>query len=106
MLKIFDRKDLISSILKENHTPSKIPVIVAITPIENPTKKKIFVMDFRETPRVLKIAISFVLFFAKIVKPEIILNAATIMIKESIINITFLSTFKAPKKDLFKSAQE
>ena len=57
-------------------------------------------------PKVLRIAISLVLFLTKIVKPEIILKAATIMINVKIINITFLSTFNAPKKDLFKSAHE
>ena len=35
----------------------------------------------------------------RIVKPDIILNAATIIINESIINITFLSIFKAENKD-------
>ena len=43
-------------------------------------------------PNVFKIAISLVLFFINIVRPEIILNAATIIIKVSIINMTFLST--------------
>ena len=68
--------------------------------------KKILVIDFLLTPKVLSIAISFVLFFTKIVNHEIILKAATIIIKVKIINITFLSTFNAPKNDLFKSAQE
>ena len=36
------------------------------------------------------------------VKPEIILKAATIIIKDKIINITFLSTFKAEKSDLLE----
>ena len=36
---------------------------------------------------------------------EIILKAATIIIKERIINITFLSTFNAENKDLFISDQ-
>ena len=49
------------------------------------------------------IAISFVLFLIKIVNPDIILNAATIIINVRIINITFLSIFKALKKDLFVS---
>ena len=66
--------------------------------------KKIFVIEALVTPRVLSIAISFVLFFTKIVNPEIILKAATIIISVRIINITFLSIFKAPKNDLFKSA--
>ena len=50
-------------------------------------------------------AISRVLFLTKIVKPEIILKAATTIINESIINITFLSTFKAENNELFISAQ-
>ena len=38
-------------------------------------------------------------FVTSIVKPEIILKAATIIINESIINITFLSTFNAENND-------
>ena len=37
---------------------------------------------------------------------EIILNAATTIIRDKIINITFLSTFKAENKELFMSDQE
>ena len=69
-------------------------------------KKKDFVIDLLLKPKVFNIAISFVLFFIKIVNPEIILNAATIIINVSITNITFLSIFRAPKKDLFKSVHE
>jgi len=47
----------------------------------NPVRKKIFEMDVLLIPKVLSIAISFVLFFIKIVNPEIILKAATIIIK-------------------------
>ena len=54
-----------------------------------------FTIDFFDNPNDFKIAISFVLFFIRIVSPEIILNAATIIIKVNIKNITFLSTFKA-----------
>ena len=50
-------------------------------------------------------AMSLVLFFTKIVRPEIMLNAATIIIKDKIINITFLSTFNAENNELFISAQ-
>ena len=57
-------------------------------------KKKILIIDLFKTPIDFKIAISLVLFLTKIVKPEIILNAATIIINDKIINITFLSTFK------------
>ena len=105
-LKVDDIKNLISSTYKENTTPKITPVIDAKKPIVNPVRKNTFVMDFLLIPNVLSIAISFVLFFTKIVKPEIILNAATIIINVRIMNITFLSTFSAAKKDLFKSAQE
>ena len=89
----------------EKITPRKIPNNVAIVPIEKPTIKKIFIIDLFSTPIDFKIAISLVLFLTKIVNPEIILNAATIIIKDSIINITFLSTFKAENNELFISAQ-
>ena len=52
-----------------------------------------------------KIAISLVLFLTKIVKPDIILNAATIMINDKMINMTFLSTFKAENRGLLRSDQ-
>jgi hypothetical protein len=89
----------------EKVTPKKIPKIVADVPIITPTKKNIFIIDLFKTPIDFKIAISRVLFLTKIVKPEIILKAATIIIKDKIINITFLSTFKAENKELFISAQ-
>ena len=83
--------------------PKIIPKIVAEVPIVTPTKKNILIIDLFKTPIDFKIAISLVLFFTKIVNPEIILKAATTMINERIINITFLSTFNAENKDLFKS---
>ena len=89
--------------LIEKTVPKKIPNIVAKKPILKPVKKKDFFIELLFKPKVFKIAISLVLFFIKIVKPEIILNAATMIINVKIINITFLSTFKALKKDLFKS---
>ena len=70
-----------------------------------PTKKNILIIDLFKTPMDFKIAISRVLFLTKIVRPEIILKAATTIINESIINITFLSTFKAENNELFISAQ-
>ena len=85
--------------------PITTPKIVALQPIINPTKKKIFLIDLFLTPMDFKIAISLVLFFTKIVNPEIILNAATMIIRDKIINITFLSTFNAEKSGLFKSDQ-
>ena len=83
-----------------------MPVIVAKNPIVNPVKKNDFFIELLLSPKVFKMAISFVLFLIKIVNPEIILNAATIKIKVKIMNMTFLSTFNALKKDLFKSDHE
>ena len=73
--------------------------------VTNKSIKKIFTIDLFKTPMDFKIAMSRVLFFTRIVKPEIILNAATIMISDKIINITFLSTFNAENKALFISDQ-
>ena len=82
-------------------TPNIIPKIVAEVPIMTPIKKNILIIDLFKTPIDFKIAISLVLFLTKIVNPDIILNAATIIIKDNIINITFLSTFNAENKELF-----
>ena len=71
-----------------------------------PIKKNIFTIDLFKTPIDFKIAISRVLFFTKIVKPDIILKAATIIISDKIMNITFRSTFRAENKELFISDQE
>ena len=98
---MLDRNTLILSIFIENRIPNISPVIVAAKPIKNPVRKKDFIIDFLSNPKDLRIAISLVLFLIKIVSPEIILNAATIIINVKIKNITFLSTFKAEKKDLF-----
>ena len=100
-----DKNILIFSIFDENIIPRIIPDIVAKKPIIKPVKKKDFFMEVLLSPKVFKIAISLVLFFINIVRPDIILNAATIIINVNIINITFLSTFKALNKDLFKSDQ-
>ena len=68
----------------ENVTPKIIPNIVAVVPINTPIRKKIFIIDLFRTPIDFKIAISLVLFFTKIVKPDIILKAATIIIRVKI----------------------
>ena len=60
------------------------PIIVAKNPIKNPIEKNIFRMEKLETPIDFNIAISLVLFFTKIVRPEIMLKAATIIIKDNI----------------------
>ena len=104
MSKVLLKNSLKFSIYKENITPKKIPNNVAVVPIVTPTKKNILVIDLFKTPIDLRMAISLVLFLTKIVSPEIILKAATIIIKDKIINITFLSTFRAENKELFISA--
>ena len=104
-LNTVDKNILIFSIFIENKIPKKIPVKVAKNPIEKPVKKKDFFIEALLSPNVFKIAISLVLFLINIVKPDIILNAATIIIKVKMINITFLSTLRALKRDLFKSDQ-
>ena len=103
MLKTLLKNSRIFSMYRENKTPNITPNNVAEDPIKKPTIKKIFEIDLFKTPIDLSIAISLVLFLTKIVKPEMILKAATIIINESIINITFLSTLRAENKDLFKS---
>ena len=103
MLKALLKNSRIFSMYRENKTPNIMPNNVANVPIKKPTIKKIFEIDLFKTPIDLSIAISLVLFLTKIVKPEMILKAATIIINESIINITFLSTLRAENKDLFKS---
>tara|TARA_Y100000813_G_C23920470_1_gene238613 strand:+ start:255 stop:557 length:303 start_codon:yes stop_codon:yes gene_type:complete len=90
----------------EKVIPNATPAIVAKNPIKKPVKKKDFTIDVLDKPSDLNIAISLVLFLMRIVKPEMILKAATTIIRVSIKNITFLSTFKAEKKVLLRSAQE
>ena len=99
------RNALNFSIFKETKIPKIVPVTVAKKPMVKPVRKKVFLIDLLLKPKVFKIAISLVLFFIKIVKPDMILKAATIMINERMMNITFRSTFKALKRDLFKSDQ-
>ena len=104
-LKTEDKNIRIFSIFKEKKIPKITPENEAKKPIVKPVKKKVFLIDLLLRPKVFKTAISLVLFFINIVKPEIILKAATIIIKVRMTNITFLSTFKALKSDLFKSDQ-
>ena len=77
----------------ENNTPSSIPKNVADVPITKPTRKNIFLIEEFLTPIDLSIAISLVLFLTNIVKPEIILNAATIIIMctTSILSFNFVT---------------
>ena len=105
MSKILLKNCLKFSTYKEKVTPKIIPNIVAVVPIKTPIKKNIFIIELLRTPIDFRIAISLVLFLTNIVNPEIILKAATIIISDKIINITFLSTFNAENNELFKSDQ-
>jgi len=105
MLKTLLKNSLKFSTYKEKITPKKMPNNVAVVPIVTPTKKNILIIDLFKTPIDFRIAISLVLFFTRIVRPEIILKAATIIIKDKIINITFRSTFRAENNELFISDQ-
>ena len=64
-------------------------------PIDIPVRKNIFIIQFFDAPIARKTAISIDLLLTNIIIEEIILNAATVIIRVKIINITFLSTFKA-----------
>ena len=99
MLKTSLKNFLTFSTYIENVTPNIIPNNVADVPIVAPTKKNIFIIDLFNTPIDFKIAISLVLFFTNIVKPEIILKAAIKIINDKIINMTFLSIFNAENND-------
>ena len=73
-MKTVEKNILIFSIFNANITPKIMPEIVAKKPIVKPVKKRLFIEELFK-PNVFKIAISLVLFFINIVRPEIILNA-------------------------------
>ncbi len=72
-LKTFEKNILIFSIFIENIIPKIIPEIVARKPMEKPVRKKDFLIEVLFRPNVFKMAISLVLFFINIVRPEIII---------------------------------
>ena len=80
-----------------NKQPQAKPRAVPIIPIRLPHIKKTLSMVPCVKPIVLSIAISFVLFFTSITRPEIIFNAAISITKDNIISITRRSTSKAFK---------
>ena len=86
-------------------TLKKIPIIAPKTvpnrPIDVPINKNIFTIAFFDEPIVLSKAISSDLALTSIIIEDIILKAATKIIKVKIKNITFFSTFKALINVLF-----
>ena len=85
--------------------PNKAPIIVPPTPIIDPTSKNILKILLLSAPIVLSKAISLDLFLTRINKLVMTLNAATIMINESMRNITVLSVDSTIQKDSFISFQ-
>ena len=75
--------------------PSIAPKTVPNDPIDVPINKNIFIIAFLDDPIVLSKAISPDLALTSIIIEDIILKAATKIIKVKIKNITFFSTFKA-----------
>ena len=75
--------------------PSIEPKNVPIEPIDVPINKNILIIDFLDDPIVLSKAISPDLALTSIIIEDIILKAATKIIKVKIKNMTFFSTFKA-----------
>ena len=92
---IHDKKDNVGVVVIEKITPKNKPRIEPINPIEIPTVKKILTILWLDIPIVFNIPISLFFSLTNIIKPDIIFNEATRIIKDKIINITFFSTFKA-----------
>ena len=106
ILKRSFKNSLIFSKYRDNKIPEKTPINVPKIPIIDPVKIKIFNIEFFVNPIDLKIEISLHLFLINMVKTDIMLKAATTIIRDSIINITFRSNFKASKKVLLLSIHE
>jgi hypothetical protein len=81
--------------------PNIEPKNVPIEPIDVPINKNIFTIAFFDEPIVLSKAISPDLALTSMIMEDIILKAATKIIKVKIKNITFFSTFKALINVLF-----
>ena len=79
--------------------PSRSPASVPTTPMAAPLMKKIRMIAPRVAPMVRRIAMSLPLSFTSMIMPEMMLNAATMMIRLRIRNITLRSTLSAVKND-------
>jgi hypothetical protein len=78
---------LIELILFENNTPIKKPKKVPTNPIEEPQIKKILITENLLMPRVRKSAMFLFLSFTNMIMLEMMLKAATKMIRVKIKNI-------------------
>ena len=79
-------------------TPSMKPASVPTVPIAAPVMKKTRMIAPRVAPMVRRMAMSWPLSFTSMVRPEMMLSAATRTISVRIRNMTFRSTSSAEKK--------
>jgi hypothetical protein len=93
------------SMLRAKLTPSSSPAIVPITPTDAPARKKMRSTMPRVAPIVRRMAMSRPLSFTSMMRLEMMLNAATMMISDRMRNITFRSTWSALKKLEFTCCQ-
>ena len=78
--------------------PRPNPTAVPITPIDDPVRKKMRIIEPRVEPMALRMAMSRALSFTSIIMLERTLNAATMMMSVRMRNITFRSTSSALTK--------
>ena len=78
--------------LSAKDTPSASPSSVPVTPTLAPDRKKMRMIMPRVAPMVRRIAMSRPLSFTSMIRLEMMLKAATMMISDRIRNITLRST--------------
>ena len=93
-----DKNCRIDSMLRHTTSPTTNPVSVPTTPIEAPVMRKMRMIAPCEAPMVRRMAMSLPLSFTSMMRPEMILSAATSTISVRIRNITLRSTCSALKK--------
>ena len=86
---------LMRSILITNRMPNIEPDIIPTKPKKAPAKTNILIIELRDAPIALSIAMLLYFSLTNIASPEIMLNAAIIIISTKIKNIVFRSTLKA-----------
>ena len=86
------------SMLRQTITPRATPAIVPTVPIAAPVMKKIRMIAPDVAPMVRRMAMSLALSFTSMMRPEMMLRAATRTIRVRIMNMTFRSTCSAEKK--------
>ena len=74
-------------------------------PMANPVIEKMRMIEPRVAPMVRRIAMSLALSFTSITRLEMMLNAATRMIMERMVNITTRSTWRAEKNVSLRCCQ-